>query len=297
MLHNKLLIYLALIFLTFACSLSGRIAPTDTQEPTPQDTLAPSPTTVPTTIPTVSPVAAEVSSVDGMVLVYVPEGEFLMGSDDDNPQAGDEEKPQHTVYLDAFWIDQTEVTNAMYALCEEDGACEPPLSDKSYTHNPYYGNQSYADNPVDYVNWHQAMAYCTWAGRRLPTEAEWEKAARGTDGSEYPWGDAQPDWNLLNFNYLWEDTDIVGSFPSGASPYGVLDMAGNVSEWVMDWFDADYYSTSPERNPSGPASGSERVVRGGSWNEPGPYSRSALRYGVTMENGNPTLGFRCVRSP
>ena len=232
------------------------------------------------------------------MLVYVPEGEFLMGSGDDNPKIGDEEKPQHTVYLDAFWIDQTEVTNAMYARCEQDGACEPPLSEKSYTHSPYYSNPSFSDHPVNFVNWHQAFAYCQWAGRRLPTEVEWEKAARGTDGRIFPWGDASPAWNLLNFNYRWEDTDKVGSFPSGASPFGALDMAGNASEWVQDWYASSYYSSSLNSDSVVPPSGSKRVVRGGSWNEPGFYVLSAFRFGSEPDGaGAPTVGFRCAVTP
>ncbi len=188
-------------------------------------------------------------------MVYVPEGEFLMGSADSDPDAGSDEKPQHTVYLDAFWIDKTEVTNAAFALCVQAGACQTTGADFSEKPN----------HPVVAVSWNDAAAYCEWAGRRLPTEAEWEKAARGTDGRIYPWGDGAPDATLLNYNGNIGGTTEVGSYPDGASPYGALDMAGNVWEWANDWYDSSYYSNSPSENPQGPSTGDARVLRGGSW--------------------------------
>jgi formylglycine-generating enzyme required for sulfatase activity len=199
--------------------------------------------------------------IDGALLVFVPAGEFTMGSDDGNS----DEQPAHTVYLDAFAIDRTEVTNAQYARCVQAGACRPPGSSSSYTRANYFADPRYADHPVIYVSWDDARAYCAWAGRRLPTEAEWEKAARGTDGRTYPWGD---EWDASKANTSEAgpgDTTPVGAYPQGASPYGALDMAGNVWEWVADWYGEDYYRESPGENPLGPASGTNRVVRGGSW--------------------------------
>ncbi|MBI3165822.1 MAG: formylglycine-generating enzyme family protein, partial [Chloroflexi bacterium] len=161
-----------------------------------------------------------ISEKDGMVLVYVPEGEFTMGSND-----SPDEQPVHQVDLVAFWMDQTEVTNAMYAKCAADGACEPPLSTRSYTRENYYGNSDFSDYPVLHVDWNMAKAYCSWAGRRLPTEAEWEKAARGTDGRTYPWGEAIS-CDKANYydgsKYCIGDTTQAGSYPDGASIYGAL---------------------------------------------------------------------------
>ncbi len=234
-----------------------------------------------------------ISSKDGMILVYVPEGEFLMGSEDGY---GDE-SPEHTVYLDAYWIDQTEVTNAQYQQCVEDGACSLPDETYSWSRNDYYGNSAYADYPVIYVNWNQASDYCEWAGRRLPTEAEWEKAARGTDGRTYPWGEKSPNANLANYNENIGDTTEVGSYPAGASPYGALDMAGNVWEWVADWYDDDYYDASPFENPQGPASGFYRAIRGGSWYDIGKFLRAALRDDFDSDYSHPAFGFRCALSP
>ena len=235
-----------------------------------------------------------VSDKDSMTLVYVPEGEFEMGSQ----EFLDNEKPVHTVYLDAYWIDRTEVTNAQFQQCVGAGVCTPPSSSSSDTRDSYYGSSSYADYPVIYVDWNQASNYCQWAGRRLPTEAEWEKAARGTDGRIYPWGNQSPASNYLNYDKSTGDTTAVGSYPEGASPYGTLDMAGNVWEWVADWNDAGYYSSQNDWiNPAGPSSGEVRVLRGGSVvNSHLNIVRSATRGGGKPSLAYDLIGFRCAFS-
>jgi formylglycine-generating enzyme required for sulfatase activity len=260
-------------------------ASTDGQE-TPLTATLPAPAT---------PIATQISQIDGMIQVYVPSGQFLMGSLEADPEAGKEEKPQRLVYLSAYWIDQTEVTNAMYLRCVRQGACRPPKETRSKSRPAYFDEPSFSNYPVIYVAWQDAEAYCRWAGRRLPSEAEWEKAARGIDGRPYPWGEASPTPELANFNNRVGDTRPVESYPAGASPYGALDMAGNVAEWVADWYDADYYPVAPSSNPPGPATGLFRVLRGGSW-----YSMlRALRVTFRLSNypdlQSDTIGFRCAR--
>jgi formylglycine-generating enzyme required for sulfatase activity len=244
-----------------------------------------------------------------MVLVFVPEGEFLMGASVTDVEAFDDERPQHTVYLDAYWIDSTEVTNAMYAQCVADGACTLPDEEASFSRSPYYTSPTCARYPVVQVTWEQAQAYCEWAGRRLPTEAEWEKAARGTDGRIYPWGNDAPDGSRANLcgsecpneanapgiDDGFFDTAPVGNYPAGASPYGALDMAGNVWEWVADWWQAGYYAVSPAANPGGPSSGETRVARGGSFANPPAAIRATVRASLlpTASTGD-FGGFRCA---
>jgi len=234
----------------------------------------------------------QVSSKDGMVMIYIPAGNFTMGSNNGWP----EQAPVHNVYLDAFRIDQTEVTNAQYALCVEAKACRLPKNTSSNTRNKYYGNPEFDRYPVVFVTWNDALKYCRWAGRRLPTEAEWEKAARGTPELTYPWGNQPPNSQLANFNNQVFDTTKVGSFPSGASPYGVLDMAGNAEEWVSDWYGAKYYANSPEKNPTGPSSGTAKMLRGGSWFYSEFYLRTAYRNEFRSDGSNNSVGFRCAVS-
>ena len=241
-----------------------------------------------------------VSAQDGMTLVYVPAGEFLMGSAESDSEASSDEKPPHKVTLDAFWIDRTEVPKDQYQKCVDAGKCAAP--------NCRGTGISY--HPVVCVTWQDATNYCAWAGRRLPTEAEWEKAARGTDGRKYPWGNEAVARNLLNFcdrncRYDWKDNAVddgyaetapVGNYLAGASPYDAPDMAGNVWEWVADWYDENYYASSPAQNPKGPDLGQYRVLRGGSWDSAQWHVRAAVRFRGVPDLGYVSFGFRCARS-
>lgn len=292
---------------------------------TPTETVLPVPTSTPTQAPALEIGSTLVNPVDGAVMVFVPEGEFLMGSEEGLAQ--DNEKPEHLVYLDAFWIYQHEVTNAQFAYFIEATGHQTTVEERGWSFvfdgnasvredGAYWGapegpGSSIAgreDHPVVHMSWSDAHAYCEWAGGQLPTEAEWEKAARGIDGRLYPWGNTQITGDKANFcdvncRYDWaesrqddgyEGTAPVGSFPAGVSPYGALDMLGNVWEWVADWYDADYYSHSPYENPTGPASGEFRVKRGGSEGSVIWSLRVSSRFGLNPGAAGEDYGFRCA---
>jgi serine/threonine-protein kinase len=225
---------------------------------------------------------------DAMVMVYVPAGEYAMGSADGNS----DEQPVHTVELDGFWIDETEVTNTQYRWCVEAGVCQPPIT-CDWGASPY-DDMTKIYHPVTCVDWDGAVAYCGWVGGRLPTEAEWEYAARGPEALIYPWGDSKPSCSQAHFANCEEGALQVGELPDGASWVGALDMAGNVWEWVADWYSRSYYDGSPEGNPTGPESGENRVLRGGGWYFDDRYLRSAVRYKLPAVHRIDYVGFRCV---
>jgi eukaryotic-like serine/threonine-protein kinase len=275
--------------------------PDVTSHQTAENNLKNTETPTPATLFTVGP--TQVSPKDGMVMVYVPQGKFKMGLDN-NKELGYFD-PGHTVYLDSYWIDKTDVTNAMYARCVDAGICEAPHSPKNVD-TVFKGD----DQPAGFVNWNDANTYCQWTGRRLPTNAEWEKAARGTDGRTYPWGNQKPAGNLLNLadknssmeyadqsiddGYIF--TSPVGNYPDGASPYGALDMAGNAFQWVQDWYSDDYFVNSPDKNPQGPSSGEYRILRGGSCYNDANGVRSALNIADEPSGASGNISFRCAMS-
>jgi formylglycine-generating enzyme required for sulfatase activity len=279
--------------------------------------------------PTANPSLGDtrVRTSDGMRMVYVPEGKFKMGSNYEETAYGrklckeyygkdwpavctvanfGDETPAHDVSLSSYWIDQTEVTNGQYQTCEQGGACTPPTDTSSYYYPAYYGNPEFADYPVSWVTRDQASDYCSWAGARLPTEAEWEYAARGPESWLFPWGDTF-DGTRLNYCDVncdagpndptvddgYADTAPVGSFPSGASWVGALDMAGNVREWVADWYGP--YTADPQVNPTGPANGEATVPHGGSWLDLPFLIRSANRGGDPPDYSRHNVGFRCAK--
>jgi eukaryotic-like serine/threonine-protein kinase len=258
---------------------------------TPGPTQRPTQTATPTPAQSIPPANAEFGDTwtrpaDGMVMVYVPAGSFLMGSAADDPDADDDEFPLHQVFLDAFWLDKREVTNEQYEMCVAYRDC---LQSGRANDRNFNG----ARQPVVSVSWEDAAAYCAWAGGRLPTEAQWEYAARGPDSLRYPWGNGSPIDTRLNYNGNVGRTTDVGSYPAGASWVETLDMAGNVWEWVADWNDEDYYVNSPDENPAGPASGQSRMLRGGGWDDGAGVVRGANRVMITATYRFDSLGFRC----
>jgi len=221
----------------------------------------------------------EIEAPDGSVMVLIPAGEFIMGSD----EGDSDERPAHMVYLDGYLIDRTPVTWGQYVrFCEDTGREMPsepgfPLDE---TH------------PVVNVSWYDAAAYCKWAGKRLPTEAEWEKAASGTDGRIWPWGN---NGDPKKANTRGRGTTPVGSYPAGASPYGVLDMAGNAWNWCADLYSAAYYTKGHDRNPRGPKGGQDRALRGGSWYDDQVDARCANRLQYDPTGLDDFIGFRGAR--
>lgn len=281
----KNFIILFLICLLAACQSASPVIPTEIASPTAttiatvtakaesQPSAIPglaTPTLNPTSTPTQAPtsIPERFSPMDGMPQVQIPAGILHMGGYDVN--AKPDEKPGHDVTMDSFWMDKLEVTNGMYTLCIQAGVCSKEHSIFSQRRPDYFINPEYRDYPVVDVSWEEASIYCAWAGRRLPSEAEWERAARGDDLRTYPWGYEPPSEIYANFDNLVHDTSRVGSYSAGASPFGILDMAGNVWEWVNDLYDEDYYLTAEAINPISPTQipgRYNRVIRGGSYQD------------------------------
>ena len=237
---------------------------------------------------------------DGAPLLLIPAGEFLMGTPLSNRDGGRDEYPQRRIFLDAFYLDVYEVTNARYLDFMKATGHRVPENPRDKALTLWKGPSvpaAFTDHPVVNVDWEDARAYCAWAGRKLPSEAEWERAARGTTGRRFPWGDAEPTRILANYLNQWRNgagLEPVGSHPKGASAEGVQDLQGNVWEWVADWYEPDYYKKGPSRNPVGPPQGARKVIRGSGWESEAPLLRSAHRVGSDPTNRTHSLGFRCA---
>ena len=248
---------------------------------------------------------SSVSSVPPEDMVLIPAGEFIMGTDSE--QANADQKPAHQVYLDAFYIDKYEVTNAQFEGFIVNGGYQDQklwtaegwrFIQKNQIKTPLQHSENSVstdpDHPVIGVSWYEASAYATWAGKRLPTEAEWEKAARGTDGRIYPWGN-EMDFSKLSYFPHVTKVQTVGSFAKGASPYGVLDMVGSVWEWCADWYNESYYPQGSRKSPKGPEGGEYRVLRGGGWDSIWLQLRTSYRYCDKEDRRTYNIGFRCVQ--
>lgn len=264
-------------------------------------------TSPPTALP--SPTPEPVLSETGSRMLFMPGGLFRLG----NEQGAEDQQPSRMVSLNPYYIDETEVTNGAYAQCVSAGECEPPAYSRASFYPDYFGNAEYADYPVLYVNWFQAQGFCEWRGDRLPSEAEWERAAgfdpvRGIKAT-FPWGD---EFEGTRLNYCdancykaekdsayddaYGDTGPVGSYPEGRSPIGAYDMLGNVMEWTNDWYDRNYYSDAPDTNPLGPLEGFSKSVRGGSWLSTREELSVTLRTFYDPSEHRANIGFRCARN-
>lgn len=239
-------------------------------------------------------------------MVRITAGSFTMGTDDRRTK---DEGPAREVYLSTYYLARCEVTNAQFktfveatgylTTAEQDGA--PEKQDGIDWRHPKGSGSDIStcmDHPVVYVSWYDAQAYCAWKGKRLPTEAEWEKSARGTDGRIWPWGNVYDSGraNAWGREDGYEKTAPAGVFPQGTSPSGALDMAGNVWEWCADWYDQDYYTRGPDKDPQGPEKGQLKILRGGSWINPGPVLRTTNRFEVLPADRGPYVGLRCAQS-
>ncbi len=278
LLRRTLFLFAALMLLLSACGTNQTSTPViaieqNATEPSvatepPSATEAPTEAVIPIDLGgPVMEVGATYRYVDGSTLVAVPGGKFIMGY-------GSEENLEHEVMLGDFWIYREEVTNSQYALCVLLGKCSPPYPE----FNANYGKYERRNDPVTGVRWDQAQAYCDFVKGRLPTEAEWEKTARGPDGNVYPWGDAAPNCDLANVGRCNDETTEVTKYPKGASFYGAGNMVGNVFEWVGDWYEPQYYKVSPADNPPGPETGVFRSVRSSMYNTEFYLSEPARRF-------------------
>jgi formylglycine-generating enzyme required for sulfatase activity len=233
------------------------------------------------------PLPEEIIDDHNVPMILIPAGDFVMGSDNNQAAAS----PAHLVYLDDYYIDKFEVTNEMYLECIQAGGCTSGGSSRIY-------NDTWIGHPVMDVTWYESQDYCAWRGGRLPTEAEWEKAARGTDERIFPWGDEPVTCELARFGECGWFTVPVGQHPDGVSPYGVHDMAGNAWEWTQDWYDQDYYNYSPAENPTGPEEDTGwKSTRGGAWFYQGGLMTSIWRNHAPPSVAYSYLGFRCVIAP
>ena len=269
------------------------------------------------TPPTEKPGTKKLNEVDNALMVYVPSGKFLMGAKDEDLDANWHEKPQHDVYIDAYWIYQHEVSNKQFATFIAETGYQTTaeiigwsvvVGDGTFKDTPgaYWAAPEGPDSnlaglddyPVVQVSWDDAFAYCEWAMCQLPTEAQWEKAARGTDGRTYPWGEEMPNCDLVNYNECVGSATPTNSNLNGVSPYGALNLSGNVYEWVADYFKDDYYGQrSSKKNPQGPKNGEYRIIRGGSWNNYERDLRASHRHSKSPDLMFNSLGFRCVCHP
>jgi serine/threonine-protein kinase len=251
-------------------------------------TATPAPTATPTEEPTETPEPAVRIPEAPPGMVFVPPGFFAMGSTNGQP----DERPEHPVLVDGFFIDRLEVTNAEYRQCVEAGVCTPSKTENAFTYTGYRDDPAFDNYPVISVDWDQAVTYCGFAGKRLPTEAEWEYAASGPDNLVYPWGNS---FDVSLSAASADDVQPVGSYPGNASPFGALDMAGNVGEWVADVFVDGFYSSSPPSNPVGSGTGAGRIFRGGSFANPdGAFYTTSRRYGNARSFSEVDIGLRCA---